>query len=113
MREIIIPVLTTVATDSDSTEYQVRAVGNQRADGIWEGHIEFHSDSGERLVTGLETTQTDATALEEWASSLARIYVDGALRRARMRRAVRSRSNPEGAKRPKDQSRRSDSISQS
>ena len=91
MREIIIPFLTTVTTESDSTEYQVRAVGNQRADGIWEGHIEFQSDSGERLMTGLETTQTDATALEEWASSLAGIYVDSALRRARMRRAVRPR----------------------
>jgi hypothetical protein len=91
MREIVIPFLTTVTTDS--TEYQVRAVGNQRADGIWEGHIEFQSDSGERLVTGLETTQTDATALQEWASSLAKIYVDSALRRARMRRAVRSRAS--------------------
>jgi hypothetical protein len=100
MREIIIPFLSTVTTDSD--EYQVRAVGNQRADGIWEGHIEFHSDSGDRLVTGLETTQTDASALEEWASSLARIYVDSALRRARMRRAVRPRFNPKGETRRAD-----------
>jgi hypothetical protein len=96
MREIIIPLPTPTATESAG--YRVSAVGRQRADGIWEGLIEFRSDSGERLVTGLETTQTNAEALETWAAGLAKIYVESALRRARMRRAVRSRA-PHGDER--------------
>ena len=88
MREISIPFTMTATTDS--VEYRVRAVGNRRADGIWEGHIEFHAPTGERLVTGMETTQPDADSLQHWASALEQVYIDSALRRARTRRVARS-----------------------
>ena len=89
MRESIIKFHVTV-TGPDSVEYTVRAIGKERADGIWEGHIAFDSGSGERLVTGLETTQPNGTAIEGWAAGLERVYLEAALRRARNRRVARA-----------------------
>ena len=91
MRESITTFETRV-TGPDAVQYTVRAIGKERADGIWEGHIAFDSPSGDRLVTGLETTQPNGTALEHWASGLERVYLEGALRRARNRRLARANS---------------------
>jgi hypothetical protein len=84
MREIIIPFTATV------NEFSVRVIGHERCDGIWEGVIDFQRDST-RLITGVETTQTSADALEYWATGLQPIYLEGALRRTHrpgMRRRV-------------------------
>ncbi|HEX9163652.1 MAG TPA: hypothetical protein VF980_18235 [Thermoanaerobaculia bacterium] len=81
MREILIPFVPRV-TSPEGAEYRIRIVGHERADGIWEGVIEFHRDDT-RLVTGVETTQPDAESLEKWAGSLKTMYFEAALRRAR------------------------------
>jgi hypothetical protein len=81
MREIMIPFASKVNA-SDGNAYEVRAIGHERADGIWEGVIDFQHDTT-RLVTGVETTQANADALEYWATGLSALYLEGALRRAR------------------------------
>jgi hypothetical protein len=81
MREIIIPFNATVKA-TDGIPHRVRVIGHERADGIWEGVIEFVRD-GSRLITGIETTQTNADALEYWATGLQPVYFEAALRRAR------------------------------
>jgi len=81
MREIIIPFMPRVFGD-DGLRYRVRVIGHERADGIWEGQIEYSHD-GIRLVTGIETTQFTNEALEQWATTLDPIYVQRALSRAR------------------------------
>lgn len=80
MREIIIPFVPRVIGD-DGVRYRVRVIGHQRADGIWEGHLEFSHD-GRRLVTAVETTQFTNESLERWATTLDPIYVQHALSRA-------------------------------
>jgi hypothetical protein len=81
MREISVPYSSSV-TSADGTAYDVRMIGHERCDGIWEGVIEFRN-STTRLSTGVETTQSNADAIEYWATGLERIYLEGALRRAR------------------------------
>jgi hypothetical protein len=88
MRQTIIPFASVVT--SSELEYRGSAVGRERADGIWEGNLVFESPSGDRLVSGLETTQPNAPALEKWAAKLEHVYLEGALRRARTRRAARA-----------------------
>jgi hypothetical protein len=85
MREIIIPFSSTVTDEADRTIYRARAIGRERPGGIWEGFIEFESDSGERLVTDVETTQPNRTDLEYWITGIEPIYLDGALERAKER----------------------------
>ena len=80
MREIIIPFVPSVIGD-DGQRYRVRVIGHQRADGTWEGQIEFSHD-GIRLITGVETIQFTNEALEQWATRLDPISVHGALSRA-------------------------------
>jgi hypothetical protein len=58
-----------------------------RADGSWEGWLEFTSgaDAMTRFATGIETHQHERTAVERWASGLTRVYAEGAFVRARAR----------------------------
>lgn len=71
--------------DQRGVIYAVYAYGEPRADGNWEGWIEFHpSDiTHPTLRTGRETTQPNRAALEYWASGLEPLYFEGALARAR------------------------------
>lgn len=63
--------------------YGVRICGRQRADGTWEGWMEFDPVDGSAAVrTGRETTQPNLADLEYWASGLTPIYLEGALSRA-------------------------------
>ncbi len=87
MREIIIPFSSTVTDDTDHTTYRARAIGRERDDGIWEGFIEFETDSGTRLATDAETTQPNRTDLEYWITGIEPIYLEGALERARAKRS--------------------------
>ncbi len=65
-------------TGDDGTIYQVRAYGEPRTDGTWEGWIEFHPlDSTQPILrTERETTQPDRTALDDWV----RLTPEGASR---------------------------------
>jgi hypothetical protein len=68
----------------DGTTYVARAYGRARADGTWEGWIEFVA-VGAALVlrTDQETTQSNREDVAYWASGLGPAYLEGAFARAR------------------------------
>ena len=67
----------------DGKVYLARACGRRRADGLWEGWIEFEREDGEVAVrTERETTQPNRTDLVYWGSGLTAVYLEGAFRRA-------------------------------
>ena len=68
-----------------NTKYTVLICGEERADGTWEGWIEFHSDSGTVLCTDRETTQPNRMDLAYWADGLEPVYIEGAFTRAQDR----------------------------
>ena len=71
---------------SGNTVYVCVICGKERADGTWEGWIEFHpAGGGEVLLTDQETSQPNRAALEYWADGLEPVYLDGAFARARGR----------------------------
>jgi hypothetical protein len=69
----------------EGTEYEASVHGAQRADGTWTGWLEFRpaAENGTVLRTGQETSQPSFRALEYWAGGLERVYLEGALARAR------------------------------
>jgi hypothetical protein len=75
------------AIEDRGTKYTARVCGTQRADGTWEGWIEFDAigASKPRLRTGQETSQPTRDTLEYWALGLEPIYFEGALARAQGR----------------------------
>jgi hypothetical protein len=83
MRDIAIPFTPTVSS-RDGVTWRVKVLGHERADGIWEGSIEFQSEKA-RLVTRMETTQPNSRGIESWATALAPVYFERALDRARPR----------------------------
>ena len=70
--------------DSGGHLYDVLVYGEPRADGTWEGWLEFHPLSAALRArrTGRETTQPDRAALEYWATGLEPLYLNGAFERA-------------------------------
>jgi len=70
--------------DSHGRLYDVLIYGEPRADGTWEGRIEFVPLSAALSTrrTGRETTQPDRGALEYWATGLEPLYFVGAFERA-------------------------------
>ena len=68
----------------EGTLYVARAYGRARADGTWEGWIEF-VDAGAAVVlrTEQETTQSNQEGVAYWASGLEPAYLEGAFARAR------------------------------
>ena len=78
--------------------FLVTVHGEKRADGTWEGWLEFTSEvDGSAFATERETTQPSLSALRYWASGLEPIYLDGAFRRAaeRAKAYVRTPALPE------------------
>ena len=71
----------------DDTSYTVSVCGNERADGTWEGWLEFRPiDSSQPMFrTDQETSQPNRSAIEYWADGLEPIYLEGALARAQGR----------------------------
>jgi hypothetical protein len=69
---------------SDGQVYEARACGRERADGLWEGWVEFvPRGAGAAVVqTGRETTQPNREDLDYWARGLTVGFLDGALDRA-------------------------------
>jgi len=70
--------------DSAGRLYDVLVYGEERADGTWEGWLEFapRTSGLPAKRTGRETTQPDRDALEHWATGLEPLYLDGAFNRA-------------------------------
>jgi len=82
MAEIIVHVPYKIA-DVQGREYYVSVAGNRRADGEWEGWLEYVPlDESDALITPTETTQTNRAALQHWAEVLSETYVQGAFARA-------------------------------
>ena len=73
--------------DEDGTAYVVRIYARERADGTWEGWLEFHPTEEHKSVlrTEQETSQPNRLAVEYWASGLEPIYLEGAFARAQGR----------------------------
>ncbi len=63
--------------------YTAAARGSLRADGKWEGWLEFTSSGGHVLRTPRETTQPNRDDLSYWASGISPIYLEGALARGK------------------------------
>lgn len=74
----------TVELGLEAAPYAPQTFGEQRADGTWEGWIEFHplTPTGVAVLTERETTQPNLEALAYWASGLEPIYFEGAFERA-------------------------------
>lgn len=69
--------------DADGAEYQAKACGRERDDGLWEGWLEFQNlRTGAIVRTVRETTQPNVTDITYWATGLTPVYLEGALTRA-------------------------------
>ena len=70
-------------------------MARDRADGTWEGWLEFAPAGGNAVgpcLTEIETRQHNRVALERWASGLTHVYAEGALARARVAQPERPTS---------------------
>lgn len=83
-------------SDSTGARYFVEATGRQREDGLWEGYLEFLpvNDRSERITSDRETTQPNRNAVDYWAQGLSRVYLSGALDRARLSTSAHERARP-------------------
>src|SRR3954469_5029415 len=81
MAEVLVRFTTSAAT-VDGVPFTAQAWGSERADGLWEGWIEFAGSDGAHLRTPRETEQPNRDALLYWAEGLTTAYLEGALRRA-------------------------------
>jgi hypothetical protein len=82
--DLVVRPVAGVVGESAGTVYRARVCGRQRADGTWEGWMEFDPvTGGATLRTARETTQPNLHDLEYWATGLTPVYLEGALRRAR------------------------------
>ena len=86
MAELIREHSASIQTE-EGTRYRVLVWGARRADGTWEGWLEF--DPADRakaaLRTQRETSQPNRSAIDYWASGLEPIYLEGAFARAQGR----------------------------
>jgi hypothetical protein len=71
--------------DPAGVMYFAQAVGRGREDGLWEGWLEFigMTESTPSFHSGRETTQPNRADLEYWAQGLSKVYLQGALARAK------------------------------
>jgi hypothetical protein len=90
-------------SDSTGARYFVEAMGRQREDGLWEGYLEFLpvNERAERITSDRETTQPNRKAVDYWAQGLSRVYLAGALNRARLSPSAHERARPMFDSRPK------------
>jgi hypothetical protein len=87
MAEVLVRYTARVVGE-DGTSYLPQACGGVADDGLWEGWIEFISDSGAVLRSPRETEQPNRDALMYWAQGLTGAYLEGALTRAVAPRVV-------------------------
>jgi hypothetical protein len=72
-----------VVVGENRVHYHAHACGAPRADGTWQGWLEFvPMDGGEPIRSGRETTQPNRTDTAYWATGLTSVYLAGALQRA-------------------------------
>lgn len=74
--------------DEEGESWVALVLGEERKDETWIGWIRFTPTSGGApLETERETTQPNREDLTYWATGLTYFYLEGALARARRRRA--------------------------
>ena len=57
--------------DAAGGEYYASVAGEQRADGVWDGWLEFvPTDESDAFVTDVETTQSTRADLVRWADAV-------------------------------------------
>jgi hypothetical protein len=79
----VVSAFSEVIRTAEGPSYTVTACGRERADGTWEGWLEFApDDTSPVLRTRPETTQPNLTDLRYWATGLTPVYLEGALARA-------------------------------
>jgi hypothetical protein len=95
MSEILVKFDEAVS-DSTGARYFVEAMGRQREDGLWEGYLEFLplDERTERITSDRETTQPNRAAVDYWAQGLSRVYLSGAIDRARLSTSAHERVRP-------------------
>jgi hypothetical protein len=72
-----------ISLRAEGTLWVPLVYGRERADGTWEGWVEFRAvDGGLARATDRETTQSNREALEYWAGGLEPVYFEGAFARA-------------------------------
>jgi hypothetical protein len=95
MSEVLVKFDESIA-DSTGARYFVEAMGRQREDGLWEGYFEFLpvNEKAELITSDRETTQPNRKAVDYWAQGLTRVYLSGALDRARLSTSAYERTRP-------------------
>ena len=86
MAEVLVRY-TTKVRGKDGTQWVPQACGGVGSDGLWEGWVEFVSES-RAIRTARETQQPNRDDLMYWAQGLTDTYLDGALARATTERTV-------------------------
>lgn len=82
MAEVLVRFTTPVRSEAGEL-YTARACGGTADDGLWNGWIEFTSESSAEVVrSARETTQPNRADLLYWAEGLTEVYLEGALKRA-------------------------------
>jgi len=83
MAKILVKFDTPIAAPSGKT-YFAQAVGQEAANGLWEGWLEFLGveDALDAFASARETTQPNRRDTEYWAQGLTKVYLEGALDRA-------------------------------
>jgi len=67
---------------SAETSFVAKICGRERADGMWEGWVEFVPRGGSPILRShRETTQPNRRLMEDWASRLSQTYLQGCLER--------------------------------
>jgi hypothetical protein len=84
MSQLIVEL--TLVLREGARRYTAAVYGSRLPDGRWEAWLEFFDPrTGDRALTGTETTQHDLPQLRGWASRITAGYVEGAFSRARRR----------------------------
>lgn len=120
-RDVVTRLMETVVVPPRGGAYHVTVHARPRADGRWDGLLEFRSQEGNRtLMTGVETTQSSPRAVFHWAAGLGVAFLEGAFERAYRRvedaAAEETAAGTAGVKRldgpldPSDQGARIDAI---
>ena len=83
MSEVLVQFETIVAGPNGSP-WTPRACGRARADGLWEGWIEFEpaGATDDAMRTSRESVQPNRDDLMYWAQGLTQTYLEGAMQRA-------------------------------
>jgi hypothetical protein len=89
MAHVVMTYGRTPLSTRNGRTYVAQARGRERADGTWEGWLDFVPDDGSEILSSeRETTQPNYVDLEYWATGLTPVYLQGAFVRAQSHEVV-------------------------